>query len=160
MFARVSLIDDRDLSGKRPESFQLAQVQVSRNTRIDVESSWNANFTLQATRLVNTDDEVNFFATANGTVSYFARNIFDVPDLYFSSELNASSTGIGARLVGNDEDDEDLEVFRTDWRNKLRYRIGRIHADLEGTVFQENGQIGNSVYFRVRRNFGGGGSFF
>jgi hypothetical protein len=160
MFARVSLIDDRDLSGERPESFQLAQVQVSRNSAIDVESNWNANFTLQATRRVNADAEVDFFGTANGTISYFAQNVFGVPNLFFGSELSASSSGIGARLVGSDEDDEDLEIFRADWRNKLRYRIGKIYADLEGTVFQENGQIGNLFYFRVRRDFGGDGSFF
>ena len=47
------------------------------------------------------------------------------------------------------------KTFAPSGPNRLQYRIGRITASLEGSLFFLNDQLGNSVIFRLRRDFSG-----
>ena len=152
-FLRMSLLDDREFTGERPGNFQLAQILLSRQSTIDLERNWYADLSLQATRREDSRDEVDVFAAANGTVGYQDQMLFGVPDLYFNSEIVMSMSDFGSRLVGVNEEDDSNETFRAEWRNKLRYAIGRLHAELEGSFFTEGGELGNSMFLRVRRYF-------
>lgn len=153
-FVRLSATDDRDLIGEDRSEFQLAQFLLSRQASIDLDSYWRANLSLQISRQTFEDEGTDTSFSANGELGYNARNIFGVENFDFLSELILTSQG-PPRVFGDDEDDDDSDFLRADWRNRLEYRIGRLLFRLEGTVFWEDGEIGDLVLFRVKREFSG-----
>jgi hypothetical protein len=137
-YLRLSGTDQRDLAGSEPVQVQLLSVQINRRATIDLDSFWHADFSVQASRRQEGDDEETASVFVNGTVGYIAHEIFDVPDLHFLSEIEvdtvATETRFGERIIRDD-------------------RSGEVRA-LEGNLFHHEGEFGNSVLFRIRRNFG------
>ncbi|HLB80213.1 MAG TPA: hypothetical protein VJJ77_06895, partial [Dongiaceae bacterium] len=157
-FARASVSDRRDLVGGDGLEFQLIQFVLSRQETIDLTSSWLANLSVQASRQKSADQDAKTTVSANGTAAYRETDIFGVRDLRFISELTLSALGLESVLTET-EDEEDTRLadrFHSEWANRLEYRIGRIFASLEGSALYSQGEIGNSIFLRVRREFGGG----
>lgn len=50
---------------------------------------------------------------------------------------------------------ETQDQFRSEWRNIFEYRIGRVFASLEATIFREDEGFGNLFMVRLRRDFSG-----
>lgn len=153
-FVRLSLTDDRDLIGEDRSEFQLAQFLLSRQASIDLDSFWRANLSLQFSRQTFEDEGTDTSFTANGEISYNARDVFGVENLDFISELIVTSQG-PPRVFGREDDDDDSDSLRADWRNRMEYRIGRLLFRLEGTAFWDDGEIGNLALLRVKREFSG-----
>ena len=153
-FARFSLSDRRDIAVSDADEFQVAQLQLDRQTEIDFLRQWFANLSLQVTRQKTGSSEANVTASADGTLSYREQDLFSVSNLSFLSELTLSALGLEDFVVESDRNIE-TDDFRTQWRNLVEYRIGRIVASMEATVFQEDEDFGNLVMLRVRRDFNG-----
>ncbi|RMD61804.1 MAG: hypothetical protein D6826_08975 [Alphaproteobacteria bacterium] len=153
-FARLSLSDRRDIAISDPDEFQLAQFQLSRQTLIDVRRSWTASLSLQASRQ-RTAGASNFTTSADGTVTYQERDLFLVENLSYLSELRLSAVGLEDVLSDGGDTVDTSNQFRSDWRNILEYRIGRLVTSLEATVFQNREQFGNLIMLRIRRDFSG-----
>lgn len=153
-FARFSLSDRRDIAVSDGDEFQIAQIQLDRQTEIDYRRQWFANLSLQVTRQSAASSEPIVTATADGTLSYREQDLFDVSNLSFLSELTLRAIGLEEIVVENDRN-IDTDEFRTEWRNLIEYRNGRIVASLEASVFQEDNDLGNFVMFRIRRDFSG-----
>lgn len=153
-FVRLSATDDRDVIGEDPSEFQLGQLLLSRQASIDLDSYWRANLSLQFSRQTFEDEGTDTSFTANGELGYNARDIFGMENLDFLSELIVTSQG-PPRVFGSSDDDDDSDFFRADWRNRLEYRIGRLLFRLEGTVFWEDGELGDLALLRVKREFSG-----
>ena len=94
-------------------------------------------------------------ASANGTLSYRKADLFGVRNLRFTSDLTLNAVGLEEVLTEDEEDQPLSDRFRSDWTNRLAYHIGRIVASLEAGAFYNQGELGNSVFFRIRREFGG-----
>ncbi len=156
-FARLSVSDRRDLINDDPFEFQLLQLQLNRQEAIDFASGWLANLSLQVSRQKAASQDAETTASAHGTASYREANVFGIRDLRFVSELTLSALGLESVLTEEDEDERRSDRFRSDWTNRLEYRIGRIVASLEGSASYNQGEFGNSVFFRIRREFGGAG---
>jgi len=157
-FARASISDRRDLVGGDGLEFQLIQFVLSRQETIDLTSNWLANLSLQASRQTSADQDAETTVSANGTAAYRETDIFGVRDLRFISELTLSALGLESVLEETEEEDDTrlADRFQSEWANRLEYRIGRIFASLEGSALYSQGEIGNSIFLRVRREFGGG----
>ncbi len=153
-FARLSFSDRREIAVTDADEFQIAQLQLDRQAEIDIRRQWFANLSLQITRQRTgaSGPEVN--ASADGTISYRERDLFSVSNLSFLSELMASALGLEEFISESDRNIE-TEEFRTEWRNLVEYRIGRVITSLEGSIFREDEELGNMVMFRIRRDFGG-----
>lgn len=151
-FIRVSASDRRELADDMDE-FQLAQIQATRRETIDLASDWLANLSLQLSRQKTGDTDATTQFSANGTISYRVRDLFSVRNLLFSSELTLNAIGLEQILIDVRERDR-ADFVRSRWRNRLEYRIGRIIASLEGSLFYNREELGNSVFLRVRREFG------
>jgi hypothetical protein len=153
-YIRLSGTDQRELAGREPEQVQLLSLQINRRATIDLDSFWHADFSVQASRRQDGDDQETASAFVNGTVGYIAHDVFDVPDLHFLSEIEvdtvATDTRFGERII---RDDRSGEV-RALWKNRLDYALGQLTTSLEGNLFHHEGEFGNSVLFRIRRNFG------
>ncbi len=153
-FARFSLSDRRELAGSDADEFQIAQLQLDRQAEIDFRRQWFANLSLQVTRQKTTSSGSDVTATADGTISYREQDLFSVSNLSFFTEFTASALGL-EEFISESERNIETEEFRTDWRNVVEYRIGRIVASFEASAFLEDEEFGNFVMFRIRRDFGG-----
>jgi hypothetical protein len=157
-FARLSVSDRRDLVSDDPFEFQLLQFQLNRQETIDLSSSWLANLSFQVSRQKSDNQDAQTVASANGTASYRKADVFGIRNLRFTSELTLNALGLESVLTGEDDEARRRsDRFRSDWINRLEYRIGRIIASLEGSAFYNQGKFGNSLFFRISRAFGGGG---
>ena len=58
----------------------------------------------------------------------------------------------GADKGGTIDTEDDL---RSQWRNVFEYRIGRVFASVEATIFREDEGYGNLFMVRLRRDFSG-----
>jgi len=154
-FVRLSASDRRDLISDNPFEFQLFQLQLNRQETIDLTSNWLANLSLQVSRQKSGDRDAETIASANGTVSYRESNVFGVRNLRFTSDLTLNALGLESVLTEDDDDQRRSDRFRSDWINRIEYRIGRIVASLEASAFYSQDELGNSVFFRIRREFGG-----
>jgi len=153
-FARLSINDRRELSDDRDEA-QLGQFQLNRQEALDLDNNWVADLSIQASRQKSAGEEPETSLSANGTIGYFARDTFGVRNLRFSSQLTLSAIGLEDVISREDSRTQRSDFFRSDWRNKLEYTIGRLIASIEATLFHNQNQFGNFVIFRVRREFGG-----
>jgi hypothetical protein len=152
-FARLSLRDTRELIGEQRE-FQTIDARIGRRVAISRERRLQGDLSGQATRQAG-DGESDIFITASGNVSYDHRNLFDIENLAFRSELRVNIVNID-QLFGQSDDELESEFLRNDWRNVLTYRIGRLTTNLEATAFQRESGIGYLTLFRIRRDFGDG----
>ncbi|MFQ5618235.1 MAG: hypothetical protein ACE5FR_04615 [Rhodospirillales bacterium] len=155
-FARLSASDRRDLVSDNPFEFQLLQLLLNRREAIDLTSSWLANLSVQGSRQSSSRD-TDTTVSANGSALYRVADVLGVRNLTFTSELALNAIGLESVLTDKNEDGGLADRFRSDWTNRLEYRIGRILAVLEGGMFYNDGKFGNSIFFRIRREFGGGG---
>jgi len=152
-FAQIVLRDSRNFIGEERE-LQLLQARFSRQVTVDRDRRLQGSITAQAVREVS-DGETDSLLTASGSVSYQHRNLFDVDNLGFRSELRISIVNID-ELFGDSADEFEPDTFRNDWRNILTYRIGRLTAELEATAFHRDDGLGYLGLVRLRRDFSGG----
>jgi hypothetical protein len=151
--ARLFLRDSRELIGETRE-FQLIQARLGRRVAINRDRRLQGDLSMQTAREVN-EDETDIFFTMSGNLSYDHRNLFEIENLGLRSELRINLVNLD-ELFGESTDDLDSEFLRNDWRNILTYRIGRLTANVEATVFQRDEGFGYLALFRFRRDFGGG----
>lgn len=154
IYGRLSLSDRRELAGDDEREFQLIDFQLNRQERLDAYSSWSAGFGAQFAREKTNQDGEAISLSANGSLGYFAANVFDVQRLTFSSQLDVAALGLEDVFDDENNDfDEDDDELRSEWRNILEYRIGRVVMSLEGTVAYEDEEFRDLVLFRIRREF-------
>jgi hypothetical protein len=153
IYARLSASDRRELAGDDKREFQLIDFQLNRQERLDATSTWTAGFGTQLAREDSEDDGESLSLSANGSLGYFATNLFDVQRLSFSSQLDVAALGLEDAFEDDNNENRDEDELRSEWRNILQYRIGRVVMSLEGTVAYEDEEFRDLVIFRIRREF-------
>jgi hypothetical protein len=158
-YIRTSVSDRRSF-GDREDTFQLANFQASARMQVNRKRSWNGSITVQyvnsAATMPNAEDMDDSSVTYSADLRYFERDLFNVSQLDFQSELRLMS----ANFRSNDPIDEGIEPDRdrddSVWRNELNYRIGLLELRLLGELRQIEERISSQVYFQVRRYYGTG----
>jgi hypothetical protein len=161
-YLRIS-ITDRRLYGDREDEFQLVSLQASSRMQLNRMRSLNGGFSLQFSNsetpmMVNGDpttmvvmDRDSFTYSVN--LSYVDRELFNVNNLQFLSELRYLS----AQFREDDDFDRDdlFDPNRSDssWRNELTYRIGLLELRLLAEVRDINGRWNSQAFFSVRRYY-------
>jgi hypothetical protein len=154
-FLRFSVKDQREFLAEDASESQLLRLQINRRSSIDVRRNWTAALTAQAGRRKVREESEDFTASITGNVAYVDQRLFNVPGLRFSSILELNAIGL-EDVIRNDRDENRFESERrADWTNKIEYRIGRITTSLEGSIFYVGEEHGNSIFFRIRRDFNG-----
>ena len=155
---------DRRLFGNRREEYQLFSLQGSSRMQINRTRSLNGSFSLQYSnsaspmRLNGDLDEMPMRDTGTLTysvnLSYADRQLFDVLNLSFLSELRYLSS----EFRDDDEFSRDFEFDpeRSDssWRNELTYRIGLLELSLLTAMREFNGRWSGQAFFSIRRYYG------
>ena len=156
-FVRLTATDRRR-SSDDDDDFQLVNFQASRTMRNSRLSSWTGSLTVQYIRTkqdrLDTVETDNRSTSYSANLSYVHRQLFDVRQLSFTSEL---------RLLSNDfksADPLDQELNDTQdredkvWRNRLDYRIGRLRIGLHANLADIDGDISSFIFLNIRRAFG------
>jgi hypothetical protein len=68
--------------------------------------------------------------------------------------VSHSTVALETRFGEQTVSDDPAGDFRARWRTRFDYVLGQIFASLEGNVFRNEGELGNSVFLRIRRTFG------
>ncbi len=162
-YLRLSL-SDRRLYGDRSDEFQLLSLQGSSRMQLNRTRSLNGGFSVQYSNsekpmAMNGDPNATFMMgqgsfTYSVNLSYIDRELFNVRNLNFLSELRYLS----AQFRDDDpfERDDLFDPNRSDssWRNELTYRIGLLELRLLAEVRDFNGRWNSQAFFSVRRYYG------
>lgn len=153
--ARLSLNDRREY-GDEESTFQLINLQVTRNHRIDQNTSWSGNVTMQASRSVteSTDPELDgdWDGSSSIAVTYQRRRVMDVPRLDFTSELRVMSHNL-LPVVQTEFTPSDEREDRV-WRNRLTYNIGLLELNAWANLSQgQDRNVNMLLLFQARRRF-------
>ncbi len=155
---------DRRLLGDRRDAFQLLSLQASSRMQINRMRSLNGGFSLQysnssAPMMMNGDPDTMSMAdtgsfTYSVNLSYIDRELFDVRNLVFLSELRYFSAQFRDDDVFGREDQFDPTRSDSSWRNELTYRIGLLELRLLAEMRDVNGRWIGQAFFSVRRYYG------
>ncbi len=154
-YMRFSINDRREFVAEDAKESQLAMFQLNRQSQIDSRRNWRAALTAQASHQRVRGEEPDLTASVTGHVGYVDGRLFNISGLRFLSDLELNAVGL-EDVIENDRDRNRFEEERrAEWKNKLEYRIGKIITSVEGNLFYVGDEYGNSVFFRIRRDFDG-----
>jgi hypothetical protein len=148
-YVRVSATDARDLGGEARSRLQLAEAQFSRVSSIDASRNWGAQFTAQTARQSLFGLDSGLITSANGTAFYIERDVLNMHDLSYRSELTATAIGLGSQF-------DNLPLTNrvySQFANRLEYRLGMLVLSFETRLFRREGQTGDLTLFQIRRFF-------
>lgn len=161
-FIRLSAHDTRVYGGggrfgDEEREFQLINLQGSIDHRLSRHSSVRGSLTLQASRnslpsrVVDDSVDDNFEPSTSVNITYFHRQVFGLPRLYFRSNLQLVSDSYLPVLDDPDDfSDRDTKI----WENRLEYFIGRLQLRLIGRLSENKGLERSVWLFQLRRFFG------
>jgi len=157
-YVRLSISDGR-LSAEADSVSQLVNLQLSRNRQTGRNRSWGGNLTMQYGRTVldspDANRKENKTVSYSGNLHYMQRDLFDISDLTFTSELRLLSS----EFVRVEEMDDGGLVpvrERTDleWRNWLDYRVGKLQIRLTANMSKTRDVHNFLIFLRIRRLYG------
>ena len=133
-------------------------MQASSRTQVSRKRSWNGGISLQYSS--NSGELENGESTAGSSVSYSVslsyneRDLFNVRNLDFISELRFLSS----EFRNDDMFDQATETLderdSNYWRNRLRYRVGQLELQLNADLREVNGTQRSQVLLLIRRYYG------
>jgi hypothetical protein len=142
----------------------LISLQASSRMQLSRTRTLNGGFSFQfsnatAPMIMGPDaDNMRMMDTGSYTysvnLSYSDRELFDVDNLVFLSELRYLSAEF------RDDDpfrpDDEFDPSRSDrsWRNELTYRLGLLELRMLAEVRDINGHWSSQAFFSVRRYYG------
>lgn len=154
---------DLRVLGGTGSSFQLVNLQASRQNTLTRLSYWAGHLTVQWTRqdapttllsggqlVQNRTGGTNLVAT--GSLSYFNQRVFGVPRLRFSATATAASQQFDSRLSGNPE--ARRENVSSLIEGRFDYSIGRLETRLSARSAVIDGRTDHLVFLRLSRRFG------
>jgi hypothetical protein len=149
---------DRRTTGFRENTFQLVTLQASSRMQVSRKRSWNGGIGLQYSS--NTNELEDGLSTSGSSVSYSAnlsyneRDLFNVPNLEFMSELRFLSSEFRNDDIFDQATETLDERDSNFWRNRLRYRVGQLELQLNADVREVNGTGRSQVLLLIRRYYG------
>lgn len=166
-YVSLSAADLRTLGGTRG-TFQLVNLQASRQNTITRLSYWAGHLTVQWTR----QDTPNLLTgasaaggqqpadgrtggsnlVATGSLSYFNQRVFGVPRLRFTATATVATQQFDTRLSGNP--DARRENVSSLAEGRFDYTIGRLETRVSARSAVIDGRTDHLIFFRLQRRFG------
>jgi len=151
----LSAADTRALGGENQSSSQLFNMQITKGLEPDINSSWNANITLQVSRQVQGGGEGVWNSSSQGGIGYQRRNFLSVRALDLDTRLNlASSTFAPVSFQTAKDAETDSVTWNRELTTTLKYTIGQIAV--QGRLqFSQNQQkeISDIFVLSILRSF-------
>lgn len=166
-YVSLTAADARNVGGVRT-SFQIANLQASRQNSLTRMSYWAGHLTLQWTRQTSPTLSSNPESapgaapielrsggtnlTATGSLSYFNQRVLDIPRLRFTATATLASQQFDTRLAGNPEARRE-NVSRL-VEGRFDYTIGRLDLRFSARSAVIDGRTDHLIFFRMSRRFG------
>ncbi|HEB56536.1 MAG TPA: hypothetical protein ENI98_09570 [Gammaproteobacteria bacterium] len=149
IYARLTGSDSRSVISSRREIYQFINMQLTSSHSLTFKSALTGNITVNATRneLPNTPTG-GFATTSSANLVYRQVMVFNVPRLYFISELKFDKELTRPFAINREKQDRRI------WENRLDYTVGRLQMRLSLRVSKINSTSYNIFMFRVKRLFG------
>jgi hypothetical protein len=166
-----SLSDTRTF-GDNATSFQMLNVQLTGQWRIDAYSGMNSNLTWQVSRQQSDSSEVviitdefgrpqvvntstrNQNSNISGSLGYSHSRLFGVRGLRYRLDFRANTANDSSRRFGNPDAPREADRATLDLDQHLNYRIGRLDTELQLRIAEIEGSRHQLLFFRVSRDFG------
>ncbi|QTQ36953.1 hypothetical protein [Aromatoleum petrolei] len=163
---------DSRTTGDTTSSFQMLNVQLTGNWRINQYSEVDSNLTWQWTRQESENDQpvvlIDEFGrplirddtsrTGNtslaGGVGYSHRRALGLRGLRYRLDFRANTNRDDSRRFGNPNALRQQDRATLDLDQRLYYRIGRLDTELQYRIAEIEGRRNQLVFFRVSREFG------
>lgn len=154
-------VSDSRTRGDIDTNFRLYNLQANGTWRLSPRSEASANITWQRTEqrrearedsLFSSDTEAPRDTNLSANLSYNHNRAFGVANLRYSLRFTTNTFQTDTRLGGNP--DASRERVTRDLDQHLRYRVGRLHTDLQVRVATVDGKKNALVFLKVSRDFG------
>ncbi|WP_286164346.1 hypothetical protein [Azoarcus sp. DN11] len=171
-YLSTSFSDSRT-RGDATSSFQLFNVQLTGNWRVDANSELDSNLTWQWSRQqsdrinqpvvlidqfgrpVFRDDTSRTGNTSlSGGVGYSHRRFAGIRGLRYRLDFRANTNRDDSRRFGNPDALREQDRATLDLDQRLLYRIGRLDTELQYRIAEIRGERNQLLFFRVIREFG------
>lgn len=172
-YLSASFSDSRT-RGETESTFQLLNLQLSGNWRINGWSSLNSNLTWQASRQESSSNEPiaitdefgrlilidNSRRTENyslsGSAGYSNSRFMGIRRLGYRLDFRANTGGSRtSRRFGDPDGLRPEDEATVDLEQSLMYRIGRLDTELQHRITEVQGRRNQSIFVRATRAFGG-----
>lgn len=149
VYARLMGSDSRTIASPRYEVYQFINLQITSSKALTHKSALSGNITINATRneLPNTPTG-GFATTSSANLVYRQVMVFNIPRLYFISDLKFDTELTRPLIIDREKQDRRI------WENRLDYTVGRLQMRLSLRVSKINKTSYNILMFRVKRLFG------
>nr|WP_246264352.1 hypothetical protein [Aromatoleum toluvorans] len=171
-YLSASFSDSRT-RGDAASNFQLLNVQLTGNWRIDGNSELDSNLTWQWSRqqsenlnqpvvlidefgrpLFREDTSRTGNTSLSGGVGYGHRRFLGIRGLRYRLDFRANTNRDDSRRFGNPDALREQDRATLDLDQRLFYRIGRLDTELQYRIAEIEGQRNQLIFFRVIREFG------
>lgn len=171
-YLSASLSDSRSIGGSN-SSFQMLNIQLSGNWRVNPLSEFNSNLSWQISRqesennqptvvtdefgqlIVIDDTSRNQNSSLAGTLGYGHRRVFGVRGLRYRLDFRANTnTNRNARRFGDPNAERADERITMDLDQRLLYSIGRFDTELQYRIAEIDGARDSLIFLRATRSFG------
>lgn len=165
-------VSDTHVYGDNPSSFQMLNVQLSGNWRIDNYSQLFSNLTWQLSRqqsaggdrvvltdefgrpVIIEDTSKSRNGSLSGGLGYSHSRFFGIRGLRYNLDFRANTTREDARRRGDPDAERNPDRATLDLDQRLRYSIGRLDTELQLRIAEIEGRRSELLFFRVGRQFG------
>lgn len=170
-YLSVSASDNRT-TGETTSSFQMLNVQLTGNWRINAYSELNSNLTWQMSRQSSDRNEVVVVSdefgrpvlvdtstrsgntSLGGGLGYGHRRVMGIRGLRYRLDFRANTARDDSRRFGNADAAREQNRATLDLDQRLLYRIGRLDTELQYRIAEIEGRRNQLLFFRVSREFG------
>lgn len=166
-------ISDSRTRGESESTFQMLNMQLSGNWRINGWSSLNSNLTWQFSRQESANNEpiaiTDEFGrlilidstrrtenySLSGNLGYHNGRFMGIRRLGYRADFRANTGGSRtSRRFGDPDGLRPEDEATLDFEQTLMYRIGRLDTELQHRVNEVQGRRNQSIYIRAIRSFG------
>lgn len=165
-------VSDSRTTGQFNSTFQMANVQLSGNWRINAYSEMNSNLTWQTNRQESDREDTVLItdefgrpllikssprsqnSSLSGGLGYSNMRVFGVRSLRYRLDFRADTNRDNSRRFGNPDAEREPDHATLDLDQRLMYRIGRLDTELQFRVAEIQERRNQLIFFRVTREFG------
>ncbi len=148
-YVRLMGSDSRTVISHRHEVYQFINLQLTSAQPLTHKSALSGNITINATRNELPNSPAGGFATtSSANLVYRQVMVFNIPRLYFISDLKFDKEL--TRPISINREKQDRRI----WENRFDYTVGRLQMRLSLRVSKINSTSYNIFMFRVKRLFG------
>lgn len=149
--------ENRVISAAKQSTSHLLNLQLTKELRSGISTTWSADITAQMSRQTSSDDkETRSWETySQGKLGFRTQDVFDLRRLDFNSQIQFAANRLTPLSFETSSiDDEDPVTWTRRFSAGLRYSIGMVSAELKFSLSQnQKKDLTDLLFFTISRRF-------